>query len=301
VIRRFRGETGRRVLVEALCAQKIVGNDRSLAARIAAQVVVRSFRTGEQLIQQGDPDNDLLLLLSGSVTVQVNGRDVATRASGEHVGEMALIDPGARRSATVLAREPTVAAVISEPAFTSIAVRHTNLWRALASELGRRLRQRGNLVVQPHAKPLLFIGSSSEAAPLARAIRGRLPTASLRVALWTKGLFGASRFPLEDLEAQLRLADFALLVATPDDRVSSRGRARNAPRDNVVFELGLFMGALSRSRTFLLAPRGLDLKIPTDLLGLTTLLYEPAARSRAADTTEARRQLLDVVRRLGPR
>lgn len=42
----------------------------------------------------------------------------------------------------------------------------------------------------------------------------------------------------------------------------------------MVFELGLFMGALSRDRTFVVVPHGVDLKIPTDLLGMTTLRYK---------------------------
>ena len=48
----------------------------------------------------------------------------------------------------------------------------------------------------------------------------------------------------------------------------------NAPRDNIVFELGLFMGALGRSRTFLVQPRGAGLKVPSDLMGITPLTYE---------------------------
>lgn len=98
------------------------------------------------------------------------------------------------------------------------------------------------------------------------------------VRLWTDGVFGASRFPMEDLEQQLTAADFAVLVAAPDDIVVSRGASTHAPRDNVIFELGLFMGALSRRRTFMVVPDGVDLKIPTDLAGLTQLRYDAARR-----------------------
>ena len=37
-------------------------------------------------------------ILSGTVSVLVNGRTVAERAAGTHVGEMSLIDPTAWRS-----------------------------------------------------------------------------------------------------------------------------------------------------------------------------------------------------------
>ena len=59
----------------------------------------------------------------------------------------------------------------------------------------------------------------------------------------------------------------------PDDRVISRGQETDVPRDNVIFELGLFMGALKRERTFLVLPRGLNIKVPTDILGLNPLTY----------------------------
>ena len=38
--------------------------------------------------------------------------------------------------------------------------------------------------------------------------------------------------------------DFAILVLTADDLVASRDVLSTAPRDNVLFELGLFMGGL---------------------------------------------------------
>jgi predicted nucleotide-binding protein len=44
--------------------------------------------------------------------------------------------------------------------------------------------------------------------------------------------------------------DFAAFVVTADDVTASRGRRKASPRDNVVFEIGLFMGAIGRERTF---------------------------------------------------
>ena len=65
-----------------------------------------------------------------------------------------------------------------------------------------------------------------------------------------------------------------MLVLGADDIVESRNEKLYSPRDNVIFELGLFMGALSHERTFMVVPRGCDIKIPTDLLGLTSLSYK---------------------------
>src|SRR5690348_15211884 len=68
-------------------------------------------------------------VLTGEVTVLVNGRTVASRPAGTHVGEMALVDPLAKRSATVIAAESTVAIMLAEHHFSKIASRHPELWR----------------------------------------------------------------------------------------------------------------------------------------------------------------------------
>ena len=47
-------------------------------------------------------------------------------------------------------------------------------------------------------------------------------------------------------------ADFAAFIISPDDTVISRDAENLAPRDNVIFELGLFMGVLNRQRVFLI-------------------------------------------------
>ena len=119
--------------------------------------------------------------------------------------------------------------------------------------------------------------------------------------MWSTGVFGASRFPIEDLEAQVKAADFALLVAGMDDEVTSRGIVSGAPRDNVIFELGLFMGALSRQRTFILTPKGTSIKLPTDLLGITHLRFDPGAPDADMAVESAVADLAEIVKRDGPR
>jgi CRP/FNR family transcriptional regulator, cyclic AMP receptor protein len=277
----------------------MVGGDAVLATALGDAADLVTAEPGDAVITQGGADDDLYLVVSGKVEIWIHGRLIAERPAGTHVGEMALIDPKARRSATVVAKEACVFAKISEPAFSKIANAHPGLWRALAVELGDRLRERTKFIRVPNEKPLIFVGSSREALTVANALHDALQSPEIDVRVWTDGVFGASRFPLEDLEKQLGLADFAVLVVAADDQVASRGTTKDAPRDNVVFELGLFMGGLTRSRTFMLAPRGMDIKIPTDLLGLTPLLYEQA--KPADDVAKAANELRDIAMRVGPR
>ncbi len=68
--------------------------------------------------------------------------------------------------------------------------------------------------------------------------------------------------------------DFAIFVLTPDDTGIIRGENKNIARDNVLFELGLFIGTLGKERCFIIKPRDIELYLPTDLLGLTSADYD---------------------------
>ena len=300
MIERFAGESGKRRLIEAIEAQGIVGNDAAVAGAIVEHLQLREFATGDVLISQGGTDDDLFFILSGRLEVQVNGRTAAYRSSGTHVGEIALLDPTARRIATVVAVEPTLVGVISEPDFSEVAGAHPTLWRTMAIELGNRLNQRGRFFKRPNEVPVVFIGSSKETLSFAQALHTALGQAGIGTVLWSEGVFGASHFAMEDLEHQLQDSDFAVLVAGADDRVTSRGVDTDAPRDNVVFELGLFMGALTRERTFLAVPKDQELKIPSDLLGLNLLWWDPDVEPADKATADVCQGVLEAVERLGP-
>jgi CRP/FNR family cyclic AMP-dependent transcriptional regulator len=83
---RFQGEAGRRLLVEALKSQFIVRGQDAVADTLASVATIEEFDPGQLLIRQGDADNDLLLILAGRVVILVNGREVAIREPGQHVG-----------------------------------------------------------------------------------------------------------------------------------------------------------------------------------------------------------------------
>ena len=100
----------------------------------------------------------------------------------------------------------------------------------------------------PNAKPRLFIASSTEGLPIAEAIQVGLDDAA-ECTIWTQGAFNLSETVAESIVKAPVKYDFAVLVFTPDDVVEKRGERRSAPRDNLLFELGLFTGALGRART----------------------------------------------------
>ena len=149
-------------------------------------------------------------------------------------------------------------------------------------------------------KPIVFIGSSAENVELAYAIQSSLEYDAHPI-VWTQGTFEPSHFTLESLESALDTADFAVLVCAPDDLTIVRDRTHATVRDNVIFELGMAIGRLSRKRTFLISPRGVEMHLPSDLEGLSPQTYDPdqIANLHAA-LGSACSKIRTAMKKLGP-
>lgn len=299
MIERFEGETGRPNLIEALRNQKIVAGNPELAERIADVGALVEISEGTTIITQGGEDTDVYLLITGAVDILVNGRKVARRFANDQVGEMAAIQPTQRRSATVIATEKSVVCKLTEPQINEIARQYPEIWRFISKELARRLEQRNAHVTATHDKIRIFIISSAEALEIARTIQNAFEY-DFTVVVWTDGVFRASWYPIESLERQLDQSDFAIAVAQPDDITHSRGEASPTTRDNVIFELGMFIGRIGRQRSFLIEPRGEEVKLPSDLSGITAIPYKYDPENLAAAMGAACNRIRTIIRELGP-
>ncbi len=128
----------------------------------------------------------------------------------------------------------------------------------------------------PEQRPRLFIGSSTESLTLAYEIQSALEY-SCEPTVWTQGVFQLTRSSLESLRTALDDYDFAVFVLAPDDLSTLRDTQQLTVRDNVLLELGLFLGKLGSDCVFMVAPREEPggLRLPTDLLGIHVGTYEP--------------------------
>jgi ABC-type sugar transport system substrate-binding protein len=123
----------------------------------------------------------------------------------------------------------------------------------------------------------VFIGSSTEGIPIVKTIAEKLEAegrGELKVDQWTDdSVFKLNQSTLESLTNAAMTHDFAILVATADDSTRVRDQRVFQARDNVIFELGLFMGRLGRARTFLVCSDNKTLRLPSDLSGITVLRF----------------------------
>lgn len=124
-------------------------------------------------------------------------------------------------------------------------------------------------------KPRMFIASSVERLDLAYAAQENLEH-EVEATVWTQDVFSLSTTAMASLIDVLDETDFAMFILMPDDVTAIRDQNRKTVRDNIIFELGLFVGRIGSDRCFLVVPRGVeDLHLPTDLVGLTPATFEP--------------------------
>jgi Predicted nucleotide-binding protein containing TIR-like domain len=143
------------------------------------------------------------------------------------------------------------------------------------------------------SKPKLFIGSSKKNLRVAKVLaEGLEEYAEVRV--WDEGVFGLNQGFLEALLKKLEDYDFAVFILAPDDMIISNEETKPSPRDNVLFESGLFMGVLGRARVFLVYDQVVGLKIPSDLAGVTLASYD-STRIQGEDAAASVRKACRVI------
>lgn len=150
-------------------------------------------------------------------------------------------------------------------------------------------------------KSKIFIGSSVEGLGIAYSIQQNL-LHDAETTVWDQGVFELSGTTMESLTKTLSGSDFGIFVFSPDDILIIREKESPSVRDNVLFEMGLFIGRLGRDRVFFILPDGADIHIPTDLLGITPGRYDPnrSDGSMQAATGPVSHQIRLQIRSLGP-
>jgi CRP/FNR family transcriptional regulator, cyclic AMP receptor protein len=107
-------------LIAALKRQEFVCGDDEVARELDTRGSLVEFQPNQNIVLQGGSDNDVYFLIAGVVAIIVNGAQIATRKAGQHIGEMAALEPSLPRSATALVLEQTVALKLSSVSFIEV-------------------------------------------------------------------------------------------------------------------------------------------------------------------------------------
>jgi hypothetical protein len=149
-------------------------------------------------------------------------------------------------------------------------------------------------------KPTVFIGSSTESLPLARSVR-EIIGIDANVLVWDVA-FDLRTWTLQAILDYSQKCDSGVFVMAPDDASVIRAKEGFSVRDNVLFEIGVFMGSLGPRRTFVLWPAEYSskLRFPSDLSGLTTVNYQKGNLANSTDLKGQLAPLRKVIVELGP-
>jgi hypothetical protein len=128
-------------------------------------------------------------------------------------------------------------------------------------------------------KAKIFVASSSDTRSVAYAMQENLEQ-DAEVTVWDQNTIGLSSYTLEALIQRVGESDFAVCVCAPSDHAVIKDDRVDVTRDNVIFELGLFIGRHGRDRCFVVQPRDVDLHLPSDIAGIMTGRYDPNRSDR---------------------
>lgn len=119
----------------------------------------------------------------------------------------------------------------------------------------------------------LFVASSRESLDVANAINRNLDSFA-DVTVWKNWAFPSLESTLVGLREAMEKNYFGIFVAAPDDISIIRGQTLPTVRDNVIFELGLFIGRHGPAHCFVVCPQRAGAHLPSDILGATVYSYD---------------------------
>jgi predicted nucleotide-binding protein len=268
LLERFKGQEGRRRLVEVLRNQELVLQNGALAEELAKHAKLEGFEKQQEVYLAGQPgSNKLYFVISGAFDLIIGDTCVKVLKPGQAVGEFPILNPSLNYTVTIRGHEPGVMATLVEDQFLSTADKHPEIWKNMAKMLVSRLYSTYENL-PPANKNVFMVHGHDETTKyqLSDFLRqlGLNP-----VILHEQNNLGKTI--IEKLEHYAGQANFAMVLMTPDDE-SADGKWRT--RQNVIMELGWFMAKLGRSRTMILHKGQSDIEIPSDIKGLIYLHFD---------------------------
>lgn len=99
-----------------------------------------SLDPGEFLFREGDPAHELYIVRKGLLRIVSGSTVYETVRTGDIVGEMAIVEPGARRSASVIADTRAELVKIDRSKFLALVANTPDFSLEVMQVMARRLR-----------------------------------------------------------------------------------------------------------------------------------------------------------------
>jgi hypothetical protein len=115
-------------------------------------------------------------------------------------------------------------------------------------------------------KPKIFIGSSTACYSIAEKVKVNLSDIADCFLWQDPEVWETNRSTFDNLIRMSNYFDFGVFVATGDDLTMTNDKLVIEPRDNVILEMALFLGAMGHNKSFLLVEEGV--KLPSDFNGI---------------------------------
>jgi CRP-like cAMP-binding protein len=116
------------------------GLSREQLSKVASLMTAVDLAAGRVIVREGEVGREFLILLDGEVEVTRDGEVIATRTSGDYVGEIALLDKRPR-TATVTAKTDVVAEVLNRGEFSALLADSPDLSNQVMATMARRLAE----------------------------------------------------------------------------------------------------------------------------------------------------------------
>lgn len=148
----------------------------------------------------------------------------------------------------------------------------------------------------------IAIFSSGKSIPIAEAIqvnlRGRLNDSLISI-IWNQRIFPLGPTGIDNLLKATNEFDFAIFIFGEDDILVNGEDRIFVPRDNVLLELGMFISKIGYKNCFIFIPKESQMKLPTDLAGITYAKFSLGDSNFQTATSSACTQVCDAIEQKG--
>jgi hypothetical protein len=146
-------------------------------------------------------------------------------------------------------------------------------------------------------KPKIFIGSSKAGYAIGEKVKANLSSTGDCFLWQDPNVWEPNRSTFENLLRMVSYFDFGIFVATADDLTLTNDKIVIEPRDNVILEMALFLGAMGRDKAFLLVEEGI--KLPTDFNGIYMPRFDKASDKSIKNACDEYANKIEEHYRLG--